>query len=120
MIHYISIGVSDLRRSGEFYDAILAPLGWRRQYDEGSTIGWGLQKPVFYISSQTAPGPSFGNLCFAANGVAAIKAAFEAAMQRGGIEAGPPGSQPRYGVGYYSAFVTDPDGYQLELTVAPE
>ena len=116
----MTIGVSDLNRSGAFYDALFGPLGWRRQYDEGSMIGWGLQKPVFYISSRTAPSPSFGNVCFGANGVAAIKAAFEAAMQKGGVEAGAPGAQPRYGVGYYSAFVTDPDGYQLELTVAPE
>ena len=32
----------------------------------------------------------------------------------GGTDEGPPGIRPHYGVGYYAAFVRDPDGYKLE------
>jgi catechol 2,3-dioxygenase-like lactoylglutathione lyase family enzyme len=30
VIHHVVLGVSDLEGSGEFYDSLLAPLGWRR------------------------------------------------------------------------------------------
>jgi catechol 2,3-dioxygenase-like lactoylglutathione lyase family enzyme len=31
MLNYAAVKVTDLERSGAFYDSILAPLGWRRQ-----------------------------------------------------------------------------------------
>ena len=57
MLHYASLNVSDLERSGAFYDAILAPLGWRRQEDGAKAIGWGLIKPAFFITRGDSPAP---------------------------------------------------------------
>jgi catechol 2,3-dioxygenase-like lactoylglutathione lyase family enzyme len=120
LIHNVSIEVTDVKRSGEFYDALLRPLGWRRHVDSPDAIGYGITKPVFFITAKGLPQPSFGHICFAAVGVAAVKGAWENAIVKGGIDAGEPGAKPRFGVGYYSAFVKDPDGYEIEVTVAPE
>src|SRR4029077_15997932 len=49
MLHHVLLEVSDLARSASFYDALLAPLGWRRHFEEDGTIGWGIAKPVFFI-----------------------------------------------------------------------
>jgi catechol 2,3-dioxygenase-like lactoylglutathione lyase family enzyme len=111
--------VSDVRRSGEFYDALLTPLGWRRQFDDGRVIGWGLNKPIFIIKNGT-PQPTFGEICFGAIGIAAVKGAWEAAQEKGTGVLKELGAKPRFGSGHYSAYVTDPDGYEVELTVAPD
>ena len=46
MLHHVLLEVSDLERSASFYDTMLAPLGWRRHFEEDETIGWGIAKPV--------------------------------------------------------------------------
>ena len=49
MLHYAAVKVSDLERSGAFYDSILAPLGWRRQKAPANSVSWGLIKAEFFI-----------------------------------------------------------------------
>ena len=38
MLNYVSIKVADLERSATFYDAVLSPLGWRRQLEDGASM----------------------------------------------------------------------------------
>ena len=118
MIHHVVLEVADLERSGAFYDALLAPLGWRRHYDKNNTIGWGIAKPVFFITSDGGPQPGFGHVCFGALGIAAVKAAWEAGANAGGQSTREPGAGERYGARSYSAYLDDPDGHSLEITVA--
>jgi hypothetical protein len=40
MIDHLSLGVSDLARSGMFYDAVLAPLGYERLFSNERAIGY--------------------------------------------------------------------------------
>ncbi len=42
MIDHLSLGVRDLARSRAFYDAILAPLGYRRSADHDDFSGYGV------------------------------------------------------------------------------
>ena len=44
MLNYAAVKVSDLERSGAFYDSIVAPLGWRRQEAPANSVSWGLIK----------------------------------------------------------------------------
>ena len=71
MIHHVSVEVSELERSGRFYDAVLGPLGWRRHVETSELIGWGIVKPVFFASSQRPAVPGGGHVCFAATGIPA-------------------------------------------------
>jgi len=64
MLHHVLLEVADLARSASFYDALLAPLGWRRHFEEDGTIGWGIAKPVFFIANHHDPQPGFGLLSF--------------------------------------------------------
>jgi catechol 2,3-dioxygenase-like lactoylglutathione lyase family enzyme len=118
MIHHVSVAVSDLERSAAFYDALLAPLGWRRHVDAPSAIGYGLREPVFFIREHGSPHPGTGHTCFAASGSPAVKAAWEAGISAGGRDDGKPGPRPHYGPGYYSAYLLDPDGYRVEVAVS--
>jgi catechol 2,3-dioxygenase-like lactoylglutathione lyase family enzyme len=120
VIHHVVLGVSDLERSGAFYDALLAPLGWRRHYEQDGIIGWGIAKPVFFISAEGAGTPGFGLVSFSALGIAAIKAAWDGGLNAGGKGVSAPGEARRIGSGSYSTFLTDPDGHNVEVTVGAE
>ena len=41
MIHHLSLPVTNLEHSAAFYEAALAPLGYKRTVDEDSVVGWG-------------------------------------------------------------------------------
>jgi catechol 2,3-dioxygenase-like lactoylglutathione lyase family enzyme len=120
MLHHVLLEVSDLERSASFYDALLAPLGWRRHFDKDETIGWGIAKPVFFISGRHGPHPGFGLLSFSGLGLVAVKAAWEAGVGAGGASVSEPGERRSHGSGSYSAFLKDPDGYEIEVTVGSD
>jgi catechol 2,3-dioxygenase-like lactoylglutathione lyase family enzyme len=120
MLHHVLLEVSDLERSAAFYDALLAPLGWRRHFEEDETIGWGIAKPVFFIAAHHEPAAGFGLLSFSALGIVAVKAAWEGGMSAGGTSVADPGERRSHGSGTYSAFLKDPDGYEIEITIGSD
>jgi catechol 2,3-dioxygenase-like lactoylglutathione lyase family enzyme len=120
MLHHVLLEVSDLERSASFYDALLAPLGWRRHFDEDKTIGWGIAKPVFFISANHEARPGFGFISFSALGIVAVKAAWEGGIAGGGTSLSEPGERRAHGSGTYSAFLRDPDGYEIEVTIGSD
>jgi hypothetical protein len=50
------------------------------------------------------------HFCFAAPTSASVDAFHRAALAAGGYDNGRPGKRAEYSVGYYAAFVIDPDG----------
>jgi catechol 2,3-dioxygenase-like lactoylglutathione lyase family enzyme len=117
MLDHITIGVSDLQRSRDFYLQALAPLG----LDETNTsdvlpseIEFGsAEKMDFAISTDYDVGAPI-HVAFAADSIEQVRAFHAAALAAGGRENGPPGPRPHYGEGYYGAFVLDPDGHNIE------
>src|SRR5215204_2924926 len=105
-LHYAAVKVSDLERSGAFYDSILAPLGW------------GLIKAEFYIELSETQRPGYGQISFPAKSIPAVKASFESGSAHGGDPVAEPGSAPSFGAGNYACRLTDPDGYLVEVAVA--
>jgi catechol 2,3-dioxygenase-like lactoylglutathione lyase family enzyme len=117
VLHHVVVEVADLERSAAFYDALLGPLGWRRHFDQDQTIGWGIAKPVFFISGRHEPRPGFGLVSFTSVGIAGVKAAWEGGCSAGGTNVSEPGMSRGHASGSYSAFLQDPDGYDIEVTV---
>jgi len=119
MIHHLSFSVANIARAAAFYDAILAPLGYRRVYDSDNFIGYGTEdgKDKFAIwetpEKVVAPARGF-HLAFAAPSREAVNGFYEAAVGHGGKDRGAPGLRENYGPHYFAAFVIDPDGYHIE------
>jgi catechol 2,3-dioxygenase-like lactoylglutathione lyase family enzyme len=118
MIAHISIGVSDVTAARAFYDAALAPLGYRCLYPGDDSAGYGADDAAFWLLQTTQPVPanpkSGLHICFVAPSRAAVDAFHAAALAGGGKDNGKPGVRPDYDANYYAAFVVDPDGYRLE------
>ncbi len=115
MIDHLGIQVADMATSARFYDTVLAPLGASRMMDFGEAMGWGIDKPDFWIGRLTSEGPTReDHIAFAARDRAAVRAFFEAAVGLGAEVLHAPRVFPEYHEHYYGAFVRDPDGHNLE------
>lgn len=124
MLDHISIGASDLARAGEFYDSVLAPLGYARRYSDDSSLGYGADSTKLWILASERPVPadpkSGLHFCFVAPTRASVDAFHAAALKAGGRDNGAPGLRADYGPNYYAAFVVDPDGYRIEAYCSAE
>lgn len=116
MIDHLSIQCADLAASGDFYDAVLAPLGGSRVLEFQDVIGYGIgAKPSFWL------GPlSDGNsdrevhIAFHAASTASVQAFFDTAVATGAQVLHSPRVGPEYHPDYFGAFVRDPDGNNVE------
>ena len=118
MIDHTGIGVADVGRSANFYDAALGALGMRRvaQIPENlgtDGIGYGLDHPIFWID-RFHPHSAKQHTAFGAKSRTEVDAFYAAALKAGGIDNGGPGLRKQYAPGYYAAFVLDPDGNNIE------
>jgi catechol 2,3-dioxygenase-like lactoylglutathione lyase family enzyme len=116
VIDHVGFEVTDLKRSGLFYDAVLYALGARRMVQSERALAYGINEPhVWIVVRGRTPGPGYGHLALQASGKAAVDAAYAAGMGAGGLDDGPPGMRPQYGERYYAAYLRDPDGLRVEV-----
>ena len=120
MLDHVGILVADWAKSRAFYDAAFAPLGYTmlaevpEEFTGGVKVGgYGKQKPDFWLTESTEPGPG-RHYAFQAKSHAEVDAFYAAAMANGGRDNGGPGPRPHYHEHYYGAFVIDPDGNNVE------
>lgn len=119
MIDHVGINCTDYARSQQFYDAVLAVLGYTRQLDVGVAIGYGRDgHPAFWIADAGAGGASGPNrevhVAFSAADHAQVQAFYDTAVQLGAESLHAPRLWPEYHPGYFGAFVRDPDGNNVE------
>ncbi len=115
MLDHVGFQCADLPASAAFYDAVLAPLGFRRLMDVGVAIGYGADKPDFWISRfDSGDGFRESHIAFQAADRAAVDAFFAAAVASGAEVLHEPRLHPEYHEKYYGAFVRDPDGNNVE------
>jgi catechol 2,3-dioxygenase-like lactoylglutathione lyase family enzyme len=119
VIDHIGINCADYPKSVAFYDGVLGVLGYSRQMDFGSVIGYGRPgKPSFWIADVAAGAAGGPNrevhLAFGAADKDAVRAFYDVAMRLGAESLHEPRVWPEYHPGYFGAFVRDPDGNNVE------
>jgi catechol 2,3-dioxygenase-like lactoylglutathione lyase family enzyme len=125
MFLYVTLGTNDVKRSGHFYDAAMATLGYARNFEDESEVGYGpVPKPAGYWSSTlwiTKPhlkyAATWGNgtmVAFPAKTRQQVREFHAAAIAHGGTDDGRPGLRP-YHHTFYSCYVRDPDGNKLSV-----
>jgi catechol 2,3-dioxygenase-like lactoylglutathione lyase family enzyme len=114
VIDHLKLHVADAARSKAFYEAALAPLGYKVVMEPvpGVVVGMGTRFPDFWLAQSDAP--TVAHVAFRAEERAAVDAFHAAALAAGGTDNGAPGPRPQYHPGYYGAFVIDPDGNNVE------
>jgi catechol 2,3-dioxygenase-like lactoylglutathione lyase family enzyme len=119
MIDHLGINCSDLAASAAFYDKVLGVLGHTRLMDVDVAIGYGTDKPDFWIGAQPPSGPASGpnreiHVAFTAASADQVRAFFDAAVSLGAEVLHEPQHWPDYHDHYFGAFVRDLDGNNVE------
>ncbi|MDU2421177.1 VOC family protein [Bifidobacterium scardovii] len=129
MLDHLTLRVRDIDRSVAFYKRALAPLGYVAKAHHEPTLGFGVDDGTphsdFYVSPAAgaasgtdgdSPASPVTHIAFLAGSRQAVHEFYRAALAAGGRDNGAPGPRP-YHPGYYSAFVLDPDGNNIEAVV---
>jgi catechol 2,3-dioxygenase-like lactoylglutathione lyase family enzyme len=116
-VDHVKLPVSNLAVSRRFYEAALAPFGYRLVYDGKHSLGFGVgdggEDDEPFAVELTAPPTAPSHVAFTASSPAQVDAFHAAAVAAGGEDNGAPGPRP-YGGEYYAAFVLDPDDHNIE------
>ena len=122
MLDHLGVQVADLEKSAAFYQTVLAPLGGGELMNVGVAIGYGIDRPTFWISKVEDQTPSReAHIAFIAADRAQVVAFSDAAVGFGAQVLHEPRVFPEYHPSYYGAFVRDPDGNNVEAVChAPE
>ena len=118
MIDHLGIPVSDIAASRRFYEAALAPLGYKVLGEETNGLGnnvvlMGMEE-VDFVIADGEPVTEGTHFAFRVETRAEVDAFHAAALAAGGKDNGAPGIRERYHPNYYAAFVIDPDGMNVE------
>jgi catechol 2,3-dioxygenase-like lactoylglutathione lyase family enzyme len=120
MLDHAGFPVTNYARSKAFYEKALAPLGYslilevRQNENDSPAAGFGADgKPDFWIGGEGGLNRRI-HIAIAAKDRASVDAFYRAALDAGGTDNGSPGVRPHYHANYYGAFVTDPDGHNIE------
>jgi catechol 2,3-dioxygenase-like lactoylglutathione lyase family enzyme len=111
------VNVSDYGVSKPFYEGTLAPLGYavQMEFAEWKTAGFGADGvPGHFWISERDPLTTGTHVAFQARDRATVDAFHAAGLAAGGTDNGGPGVREHYHPTYYSAFVLDPDGNNVE------
>ncbi len=113
MIEHVSLRCTDPKRSRDFYERALAPLGYEQDWVYGDSYAFQLRgHHDFWVTKGEVATPL--HLAFRCRTRKQVDAFYEAAIAAGARDHGKPGLRRDYGKDYYAAFVYDPDGHNLE------
>jgi catechol 2,3-dioxygenase-like lactoylglutathione lyase family enzyme len=109
---HITLRVADLAVAEGVFDAILAPLDIAKTSSTSSFAEWS----GFALTQADDAHPVTRGLhvAFVAPSAESVHAFWNAGVDAGLSDDGPPGPRPRYGADYYAGFVRDPNGNGIE------
>jgi catechol 2,3-dioxygenase-like lactoylglutathione lyase family enzyme len=108
---HVTVRVSDRAASEQFFETVLFPLGVDT-YRTNSVTSWG----NFIITEVSGEHPVTTGLhvAFAAPTREQVDAFWQAGIDAGHRDDGPPGPRPQHREDYYGAYLRDPDGNSVE------
>jgi catechol 2,3-dioxygenase-like lactoylglutathione lyase family enzyme len=113
-VAHVAVNVGDWGRAKQFYEDVLAPLGYRVVYEEEGALAYfadakGLD---FGIGRRDPLGGA--HVAFACPDRATVDSFHERGLAAGGRDNGAPGIRAKYDANYYAAYVLDPDDNNIE------
>lgn len=115
MFDHLGLRVRDFAKSSELYRRVLQPLGYSVQSEGDGYIGFGPDgAPRLWLHPTPQGNGSGVHVAFEAVSHDAVKRFHAAGLAAGCTDNGPPGPRKDYGDKYYAAFLTDPDGNNIE------
>jgi catechol 2,3-dioxygenase-like lactoylglutathione lyase family enzyme len=126
MLSYLWIGANDVDASVAFYDSLLLPLGYEKDYSQ-EVSSYSLPDTIDKLNG---PGtvhvgkPFDGGPATAGNGMmpafrarsrAEVDALYAAGLAQGGKDAGAPGTRAAYTPDFYVAYLRDPTGNKVAV-----
>lgn len=121
MLDHVTLSVGDLAGAKAFYRSALAPLGLGvvgevsvEQSGGVASVGFGVGRKGHLWIVEKGRQPPEAHICFRAQRRADVRAFYDGALAAGGKDNGPPGIREIYHSAYYAAFVTDPEGHNIE------
>ena len=118
MIGYITIGTNDLKRAGDFYDALLAQIGSKRVMTDERMLGWsGSPKETMFsvIKPFDEQDSTIGNGVMVAFNVETpenVQTVYNKALSLGATDEGHPHDRGS-SMGFYGGYFRDLDGNKL-------
>jgi len=114
---HVAVGTNDLAKARAFYDAVLAPLGYKRLKDFGDGGScWGASSEEFMVlkpaNGQPATHANGGTVSFIAPSRAAVTAFHKAALVAGGKDEGAVGPRS-FWPHAYAGYCRDLDSNKL-------
>lgn len=108
LFDHLHLCVADLAASKRFYQAVLKALGIDLTWETEHAFA----ADELFVTDQGAPTGRM-HFAFQANDRETVERFYRAALAAGGQDNGAPGERP-YHPGYFSAYVLDPDGNNVE------
>jgi len=112
-IDHLWIRVADLAAARRFYETIAPPARLRLIHEEPERVAFSGTTGSFSLVAGTPTRDL--HMAFPTDDDADVRSFHELATAAGYRDNGPPGERPRYHPGYYSAYVLDPDGNNIEV-----
>ena len=113
-VDHLWVRVADVATSAQFYETIAPHAGLRVQKREGRAQFAGAAAGSFSVLEGDHVTKSL-HMAFAATDDRTVDEFHRAALAAGYRDNGTPGERSEYHPGYYSAYVLDPDGNNVEL-----
>ena len=121
MLSHVILGVSDVARAVEFYDAVLGILGHERRWIGETGAGYGTADPLgidtFWLTKPSDGLPATvgngTNVAFVAPSRESVRDFYERALALGGSSEGEPGIRKEAHDSFYAAYVRDLDGHKI-------
>jgi len=121
MLDHVILTVSDFKRSVDFYNKAMAPLGismamdYKGPENHPNLKGFGDGNTIFFWMKEGKANANGTHIGFVAKDHAQVDAFHKAAVAAGAQVLESPRVFPEYYPGYYATWVLDPDGYEIEL-----